>query len=100
MEPIGELGFSSTSATCLLVFVIFDVETVFLYPWAVAFHTLGLLAFVEALFLLQFLSLPSSTHGAKEPWNESLTRRPKTLPGAAKANYQPNCAALSNSRTF
>ena len=30
-----------------LVFVIFDVEAVFLYPWAVAFHRLGLFAFVD-----------------------------------------------------
>ena len=35
-----------------LIFVIFDVETVFIYPWAVAFKQLGLFAFVEmALFI-------------------------------------------------
>ena len=38
-----------------LVFVIFDVETVFLYPWAVAFHQLGLLAFIEALIFIAIL---------------------------------------------
>ena len=38
-----------------LVFVIFDVETVFLYPWAVAFHRLGLLAFIEALVFIAIL---------------------------------------------
>ena len=38
-----------------LVFVIFDVETVFLYPWAVAFHRLGLLAFIEALVFVAIL---------------------------------------------
>lgn len=30
-----------------LMFVIFDVETVFLYPWAVAYKQLGLFALVE-----------------------------------------------------
>ena len=35
--------------------VIFDVETVFLYPWAVAFHKLGLLAFIEALIFIAIL---------------------------------------------
>ena len=38
-----------------LVFVIFDVETVFLYPWAVAFNRLGLLAFIEALIFISIL---------------------------------------------
>lgn len=35
-----------------LVFVIFDVETVFLYPWAVAYKQLGLFALIEmAIFV-------------------------------------------------
>ncbi len=38
-----------------LAFVIFDVETVFLYPWAVAFNQLGLLAFIEALIFIAIL---------------------------------------------
>ena len=32
-----------------LIFVIFDVETVFLYPWAVVFGKLGLFALAEML---------------------------------------------------
>lgn len=40
-----------------LAFVIFDVETVFLYPWAVAFNQLGLLAFIEALIFIAILVL-------------------------------------------
>jgi len=40
-----------------LAFVIFDVETVFLYPWAVAFNQLGLLAFIEALIFISILIL-------------------------------------------
>ena len=36
-----------------LIFLIFDVEVVFLFPWAVVFQELGLLAFVEmSIFLL------------------------------------------------
>jgi NADH:ubiquinone oxidoreductase subunit 3 (subunit A) len=35
-----------------LIFVVFDVEVIFLYPWAVAYHALGLFALVEmAIFL-------------------------------------------------
>jgi NADH:ubiquinone oxidoreductase subunit 3 (subunit A) len=38
-----------------LLFVVFDVEAVFLYPWAVAFRQLGLFAFVEAVLFLGIL---------------------------------------------
>jgi NAD(P)H-quinone oxidoreductase subunit 3 len=38
-----------------LVFVVFDVETVFLYTWAVAFNRLGLLAFIEAIIFISIL---------------------------------------------
>ncbi len=57
MEPIGGawIQFNIRYYMFALVFVIFDVETVFLYPWAVAFHKLGLLAFVEALVFIAIL---------------------------------------------
>ncbi len=38
-----------------LLFVIFDVEAVFLYPWAVAFGGLGLFAFIEAVLFVAIL---------------------------------------------
>ncbi|WP_181346780.1 NADH-quinone oxidoreductase subunit A [Thalassobacillus sp. CUG 92003] len=38
-----------------LLFVIFDVETVFLYPWAVAYDELGLFALVEMLIFVVML---------------------------------------------
>ena len=38
-----------------LVFVIFDVETIFIYPWAVAFKQLGILAFVEMVIFIAIL---------------------------------------------
>lgn len=56
-EPIGGawIQFNIRYYMFALVFVIFDVETVFLYPWAVAFHKLGLLAFIEALVFITIL---------------------------------------------
>lgn len=39
-----------------LIFVIFDVEAVFIYPWAVAFKKLGLFAFVEMLLFIVILA--------------------------------------------
>jgi NADH:ubiquinone oxidoreductase subunit 3 (subunit A) len=38
-----------------LLFVLFDVEAVFLFPWAVAFRQLGLFAFVEAVIFIAVL---------------------------------------------
>ena len=39
-----------------MLFVIFDIETVFLYPWAVVYDSLGLFGLVEmALFILILL---------------------------------------------
>lgn len=57
MEPIGGawIQFNIRYYMFALVFVIFDVETVFLYPWAVAFSQLGLLAFIEALVFIAIL---------------------------------------------
>jgi NADH-quinone oxidoreductase subunit A len=40
-----------------LVFVVFDVEMVFLFPWAVAYGTLGLFAFVEVLVFIVLLAV-------------------------------------------
>ena len=38
-----------------LLFVIFDVETVFLYPWAVHFKQLGLFALIEMMIFVLIL---------------------------------------------
>jgi len=38
-----------------LIFVVFDLETVFLYPWAVAYHKLELFALVEMFVFLAIL---------------------------------------------
>ena len=38
-----------------LIFIIFDVEIVFLFPWAVVFKSLGPFAFVEGLIFIGIL---------------------------------------------
>ncbi len=38
-----------------ILFVVFDVETIFLFPWAVRFKALGLFGFVEILIFLAIL---------------------------------------------
>jgi NADH-quinone oxidoreductase subunit A len=38
-----------------ILFVLFDVEIIFMYPWAVNFMKLGWFGFVEMLVFLSFL---------------------------------------------
>jgi len=40
-----------------LVFLVFDVETIFLYPWAVTFQKLGLFALAEMFIFIAILLL-------------------------------------------
>lgn len=52
-----------------LVFVVFDVEAVFLYPWAVAYNKLGLYALVEMAIFLAILVL-----GLAYAWRKGALR--------------------------
>ena len=38
-----------------ILFVLFDVEVIFLYPWAVNFKALGALGFVEMVVFVVFV---------------------------------------------
>ena len=40
-----------------LIFVIFDIEVIFIYPWAVAYNQMGLFALVEMFIFLAILAL-------------------------------------------
>ena len=55
--PVGEgqVRFNIRYYLFALMFVIFDVETVFLYPWAVAYKQLGLFVLVEMLIFVSLL---------------------------------------------
>nr|YP_010118545.1 NADH-plastoquinone oxidoreductase subunit 3 [Pohlia cruda]QQY86641.1 NADH-plastoquinone oxidoreductase subunit 3 [Pohlia cruda] len=59
IEPMGDawIQFQIRYYMFALVFVIFDIETVFLYPWAMSFNELGLSAFIEALVFVFILIL-------------------------------------------
>jgi NADH-quinone oxidoreductase subunit A len=49
--PKGE-RFSVSFYTVAMLFIIFDVETIFLFPWAVGFRRLGLFGLIEmAIFI-------------------------------------------------
>ena len=40
-----------------LIFVIFDIEIIYIYPWAVAYRKLGLFAFVEMTLFIAILAV-------------------------------------------
>jgi NADH-quinone oxidoreductase subunit A len=40
-----------------ILFVVFDIEAIFLFPWAVAFGVLGLYGYIEAMVFISILVL-------------------------------------------
>ena len=54
MVPTGDARqrFSVKFYLVAMVFILFDVEIVFLYPWAVIFHELRMFGFLEMLLFL------------------------------------------------
>jgi NADH-quinone oxidoreductase subunit A len=59
IDPIGT-GWQQANVryyVFALLFVIFDVEAVFLFPWAIVFESLGTQAFVEMLIFIVILAL-------------------------------------------
>jgi NADH:ubiquinone oxidoreductase subunit 3 (subunit A) len=56
-NPVGSawIQFNIRFYVFALIFIIFDVEAVFLLPWAVVYRELGLLAFVEGLVFIGIL---------------------------------------------
>ena len=56
-EPFGSgwIQFNVRFYIFALMFVIFDVEAVFLFPWAIAYQSLGLFAFIEMIVFVAIL---------------------------------------------
>jgi len=56
-EPVGKawVQFNIRFYVIALVFLIFEVEIVFLFPWATVFGELGLFAFVEMMIFVFIL---------------------------------------------
>lgn len=57
IETVGEnwVQFKAQYYIFALVFLVFDVETVFLFPWAVSLNQLGLFAVVEGIIFIGIL---------------------------------------------
>jgi len=51
-QPVGGGRFPVKYYLTAMLFIIFDIETIFLYPWAVSFHLLGAFGFFEMLVFI------------------------------------------------
>ena len=51
-QPIGGGHFTIKYYLTAMLFIVFDIEIVFLYPWAVAFDSLGLFAVGEVVLFI------------------------------------------------
>lgn len=58
-EPVGGawIQFNIRFYVFALIFIVFDVEAVFLLPWAVVFRELGPIAYVEGLVFIAILAV-------------------------------------------
>ena len=58
MEPVGnaDIGhFKVHFFIIAILFIVFDVETLFLFPWAVVLRSIGLFGFVEMFIFIAIL---------------------------------------------
>jgi NADH:ubiquinone oxidoreductase subunit 3 (subunit A) len=55
--PVGEswVRFNNRFYIIALIFIIFDVEVIFLFPWAVVYKSIGMIAFVEMFIFIAIL---------------------------------------------
>ena len=57
IDPVGDarLRFSVKFYIIAMLFILFDIEAIFLYPWAVMFQQLRLFGLLEMMVFLGFL---------------------------------------------
>ena len=51
-QPLGPNRFPIKYFLTAMLFIVFDIEIIFLYPWAVNFDALGLFGFVEMVLFI------------------------------------------------
>ena len=57
MEPVrsAQERFSVKYYMVAVLFILFDIEVIFLYPWAVNFRSLGMFGYVEMVIYIAIL---------------------------------------------
>jgi len=73
-----------------LIFLIFDVEVVFLFPWAVVFQKLGMFAFIEMMVFLAILVVGYAYVWVKGDleWDKSVPIIPSLMKNQITADQQ------------
>jgi len=51
-QPVGGGRFPIKFYLTAMLFIVFDIEIIFLYPWAVSFNALGVFGFVEMVLFI------------------------------------------------
>ena len=51
-EPVGGGRFPIKFYLTAMLFIVFDIEIIFLFPWAVSFDMLGLFGFIEMVLFI------------------------------------------------
>ena len=81
MKPVGDARerFSVKFYLVGMVFILFDIEAIFLYPWAVVYRELKMFAFTEMLLFIVLVLCVSSTSGRKVCWTgpPKIVKKPK-----------------------
>ncbi len=80
-EPLGDswVRFNIRFYVVALIFIIFDVEIVFLFPWALVYKQLGLFAFIEMMVFIAILMVGFAYVWAKGDleWDKPRPHIPK-----------------------
>lgn len=81
-----------------LLFLIFDIEAVFLFPWAVAYDKLGLFALVEAFIFIAILIIGLVYAWKKDAlsWHAAINDTETILSSNSELRKQPVSASRRN----
>jgi hypothetical protein len=87
-----------------ILFIIFDLEIAFVFPWAVVFATLGVFGLIEMGMFLGFWCSASSTSGRRERSNGSEPNRRNRAdfaqPDADRGRLTTSCAPAPTIRCW
>ena len=57
-QPMGGGRFPIKFYLTAMLFIVFDIEIVFLYPWAVSFNALGWFGLAASMLFLVLITIP------------------------------------------
>jgi NADH-quinone oxidoreductase subunit A len=91
-DPIGEpwVKFNIRFYVIALIFLLFEVEVVFLFPWAMVFKKYGAIAFVEMLVFLAILVVGYAYVWGKGDleWDKPVPRTSQYVEGVGVVHFE------------